>query len=329
MVKKWNDPLIAKYNPGLQLVKLPITVVHRSDGSGTTFLFTSYLAMKAPRWASEVGANDAVKWPTGLGGKGNDGVAAYVKQTPGAIGYVEYAFAKQNNLQPNQLDQILGQAGLDKDHSRAVRRDASEVVGDRASRELGDGAGHLDARGPGANDHKSQQRPTTLGMRLRFRALERQEDVAPDSRRVLDALEAGRMVLPTVAAEIAVPGAGRQDQPVIVERIAASEEKLSAVGGNSGRFVQQHPDVPGAGKDRADRCRDIRRRQRGSRDLIEQWLEQMVIAPIHQSHVDGLSGQPPGSRKPAESHTDDHHPWPCRTHVSGPSSPHRPAARCR
>jgi len=98
VVKKWNDPLIAKYNPGLALPNLPITVVHRSDGSGTTFLFTTYLAMKAPRWASEVGANDAVKWPVGLGGKGNDGVAAYVKQTPGAIGYVEYAFAKQNGL---------------------------------------------------------------------------------------------------------------------------------------------------------------------------------------------------------------------------------------
>jgi phosphate transport system substrate-binding protein len=98
VLKKWNDPLIAKYNPGVPLPNLPITVVHRSDGSGTTFLFTSYLAMKAPRWASEVGANDAVKWPTGLGGKGNDGVAAYVKQTPGAIGYVEYAFAKQNGL---------------------------------------------------------------------------------------------------------------------------------------------------------------------------------------------------------------------------------------
>ena len=88
-----RDPLFA----GVTLPDTDITVVHRSDGSGTTFLFTSYLAMKAPRWASEVGANDAVKWPTGLGGKGNDGVAAYVKQTPGAIGYVEYAFAKQNN----------------------------------------------------------------------------------------------------------------------------------------------------------------------------------------------------------------------------------------
>jgi phosphate transport system substrate-binding protein len=108
-VTKWNDPLVAKFNPGVQLPNLPITVVHRSDGSGTTFLFTSYISMKAPRWAAEVGANDAVKWPVGLGGKGNDGVAAYVKQTPGAIGYVEYAFAKQNNLTYTQMQNKAGQ----------------------------------------------------------------------------------------------------------------------------------------------------------------------------------------------------------------------------
>ncbi|HEX2801521.1 MAG TPA: phosphate ABC transporter substrate-binding protein PstS [Phenylobacterium sp.] len=98
VIKKWNDPLLARTNPGMALPNLPITVVHRSDGSGTTFLFTTYLSMKAPHWASEVGGNDSVQWPVGLGGKGNDGVAAFVKQTPGAIGYVEYAFAKQNAM---------------------------------------------------------------------------------------------------------------------------------------------------------------------------------------------------------------------------------------
>ncbi|WP_293676473.1 phosphate ABC transporter substrate-binding protein PstS [uncultured Phenylobacterium sp.] len=108
VIKKWNDPLLAKTNPGVALPNLPITVVHRSDGSGTTFVFTTYLTMKAPRWAAEVGANDSVKWPVGLGGKGNDGVAAYVKQTPGAIGYVEYAFAKQNNLTYAQLQNKAG-----------------------------------------------------------------------------------------------------------------------------------------------------------------------------------------------------------------------------
>jgi phosphate transport system substrate-binding protein len=97
-IKKWNDGQIAAYNKGVNLPNLPITVVHRSDGSGTSFLFTSYLAMKSGVWNSKVGASDAVAWPTGLGGKGNDGVAAFTKQTIGAIGYVEYAYAKQNNM---------------------------------------------------------------------------------------------------------------------------------------------------------------------------------------------------------------------------------------
>jgi len=96
-VTRWNAPEISALNKGVPLPNLPITVVHRSDGSGTSFLFTSYLAMKNPTWASQVGASDSVQWPTGLGGKGNDGVAAFVKQTTGAIGYVEYAYAKQNH----------------------------------------------------------------------------------------------------------------------------------------------------------------------------------------------------------------------------------------
>ncbi len=97
VVKKWNDPKIAALNPGVNLPSLPITVVHRSDGSGTSFLFTSYLSLKNAAWQGKVGASDAVEWPVGLGGKGNDGVAAFVKQTVGSIGYVEYAYAKQNN----------------------------------------------------------------------------------------------------------------------------------------------------------------------------------------------------------------------------------------
>jgi phosphate transport system substrate-binding protein len=108
VIKKWNDPLLAKTNAGLTLPNLPITVVHRSDGSGTTFLFTSYLSMKAAHWASQVGGNDAVQWPTGIGGKGNDGVAAFVRQTPGAIGYVEYAYAKQNGLTYTLLQNKAG-----------------------------------------------------------------------------------------------------------------------------------------------------------------------------------------------------------------------------
>jgi phosphate transport system substrate-binding protein len=97
-IRRWNDPQIAALNRGVPLPNLPITVVHRSDGSGTSFLFTSYLSMKNANWSSKVGGSDSVQWPTGLGGKGNDGVAAFVKQTLGSIGYVEYAYAMQNHM---------------------------------------------------------------------------------------------------------------------------------------------------------------------------------------------------------------------------------------
>jgi phosphate transport system substrate-binding protein len=97
-IKRWNDPRIAQLNPGLRLPGLPVTVVHRSDGSGTSFLFTTYLSMKNSAWAAKVGGNDSVEWPVGQGGKGNDGVAAFVKQTPGSIGYVEYVYIQQNHM---------------------------------------------------------------------------------------------------------------------------------------------------------------------------------------------------------------------------------------
>jgi len=96
--KFWDDPVIVSYNRGLKLPHLPITVVHRSDGSGTTFLFTSYLSGNAAHWASGPGASTSVNWPVGEGGKGNEGVAVVVKQTTGSIGYVEYAYAKQNHM---------------------------------------------------------------------------------------------------------------------------------------------------------------------------------------------------------------------------------------
>lgn len=97
-VKKWNDPAISRLNPGVKLPNSAITVVHRSDGSGTTFIFTHYLSQVSPEWKQKVGFNKAVEWPAGVGGKGNEGVAAYVKQIPGSIGYVEYAYALENQL---------------------------------------------------------------------------------------------------------------------------------------------------------------------------------------------------------------------------------------
>jgi phosphate transport system substrate-binding protein len=97
-IKTWDDPAIKKLNPKLKLPSQAIVVVHRSDGSGTTFIWTDYLSKVSEAWKSNVGANTAVEWPTGLGAKGNEGVANNVLQTKGAIGYVEYAYAKQNKM---------------------------------------------------------------------------------------------------------------------------------------------------------------------------------------------------------------------------------------
>jgi phosphate transport system substrate-binding protein len=96
-IKTWNDKAIADLNPGLKLPQTAIAVVHRSDGSGTTFNFTDYLVKTSEEWKSRVGSATSVAWPTGVGGKGNEGVAAYVQRIKGAIGYVEFAYAKRNN----------------------------------------------------------------------------------------------------------------------------------------------------------------------------------------------------------------------------------------
>jgi phosphate transport system substrate-binding protein len=97
-IKAWDDPAIKKLNPNAKLPSQAVVVVHRSDGSGTTFNFAYYLAEVSPEWKSKVGANTAVEWPVGIGAKGNEGVANNVGQTKGSIGYVEYAYAKQNKL---------------------------------------------------------------------------------------------------------------------------------------------------------------------------------------------------------------------------------------
>ena len=97
-ITKWNDPKIAAINPGVDLPDLPVIVVHRSDGSGTTFIFTDYLSSISPVWEDTVGKGTSVKWPVGIGGKGNEGVAGQVKQLSGAVGYVELIYAKQNKM---------------------------------------------------------------------------------------------------------------------------------------------------------------------------------------------------------------------------------------
>ncbi|MEC4722572.1 phosphate ABC transporter substrate-binding protein PstS [Noviherbaspirillum sp. CPCC 100848] len=108
-ITKWNAPEIAALNPGVKLPADEITVIHRADGSGTSFLFTDYLSKTSPDFKSKVGAGTAVKWPTGVGGKGNEGVAANVQRIKNSIGYVEYAYAKKNKMSHTQLKNRDGQ----------------------------------------------------------------------------------------------------------------------------------------------------------------------------------------------------------------------------
>ena len=107
-IKKWNDPAIVKINAGVKLPDAAITAVHRSDGSGTTYNFTHYLSQVSPSWSSKFGEGTTVPWEGGVGGKGNEGVAGYVKQIANSIGYVEYAYVKQNNMNWASLQNAAG-----------------------------------------------------------------------------------------------------------------------------------------------------------------------------------------------------------------------------
>lgn len=116
VIKKWNDRAIAAENPGVKLPNDDIVVVHRSDGSGTTFVWTDFLSKVSPQWKSKVGANTSVSWPVGLGGKGNEGVSGTVKQTPDSIGYVELIYAVQNKMPYGMVknaDGVYLKAGFD------------------------------------------------------------------------------------------------------------------------------------------------------------------------------------------------------------------------
>ena len=119
-VKKWNDPAIVAMNGGIQLPDMKITIVHRSDGSGTTFNFVNYLSKVNGDWKSQVGEGTTVKWPVGIGGKGNEGVAAYVKQIKGGIGYVELSYALQNKMAYSRLKNADGNFIVPSDDSFAA-----------------------------------------------------------------------------------------------------------------------------------------------------------------------------------------------------------------
>ena len=105
---RWNDKRIAQLNPGVKLPDIDLVVVHRSDGSGTSYIFTDYLSSVSKDWEHKVGRSTSVKWPTGLGAKGNEGVAGQIKQLPGTVGYVELAYAKQNRLPVAQIKNAAG-----------------------------------------------------------------------------------------------------------------------------------------------------------------------------------------------------------------------------
>jgi phosphate transport system substrate-binding protein len=107
-IARWNDAAIAKINPGVALPNLPVTVVHRSEGSGTTYIFMDYLAKVSPEWKTKVGVANSVNWPVGLGGSGNEGVAGLVKQTPGSLGYVELIYAMQNKISYGPVQNMAG-----------------------------------------------------------------------------------------------------------------------------------------------------------------------------------------------------------------------------
>lgn len=108
-IKKWNDPQIAKDNPGVKLPNVGVVISHRSDSSGTTSIFTTYLAAVSPEWQSKVGKGTAVSWPVGIGGKGSEGVTGNIRNTPGGIGYVELSYAQQNHLPTAAIQNAAGQ----------------------------------------------------------------------------------------------------------------------------------------------------------------------------------------------------------------------------
>ena len=142
-IRMWNDPAIVKLNPNIKLPATNINVVRRADGSGTSFVFSSYLSKVSAEWQEKIGKGNTVNWPIGLGGKGNDGVAAFVQRLLGSIGYVEYAYAKQNNLTYTRLKNADNQsvipgaasfkaAAKDADWNQSLAQDLTEQKGANA-----------------------------------------------------------------------------------------------------------------------------------------------------------------------------------------------------
>jgi phosphate transport system substrate-binding protein len=144
MVKKWNDPAIARVNPGVKLPATDITIVHRSDGSGTSYIFTDYLSKVSPEFKTKVGTNTSVNWPAGVGGKGNEGVSGLVSQTPGSIGYVELIYALQTKIPYGAVQNAAGEfvkASVDSVTKAAAAAAANMPADFRVSITNAEGAG--------------------------------------------------------------------------------------------------------------------------------------------------------------------------------------------
>ncbi|MDN7354044.1 phosphate ABC transporter substrate-binding protein PstS [Acetobacter senegalensis] len=122
----WNDPRIVALNPDLKLPDLPVAPLHRADGSGTTYVFTDYLSRVAPQWKETIGQGTSVAWPMGAGARGNDGIASYVRNTRGSVGYVEYAYAERNHLPTVQLQNRAGEFVTPSAESFAKAADSAE-----------------------------------------------------------------------------------------------------------------------------------------------------------------------------------------------------------
>lgn len=171
-ITKWNDPAIMELNAGVKLPNETITAVHRSDGSGTTFIFTNYLSKVSPEWKSAVGEGTAVSWKAGTGGKGNEGVASYVQRIKNSIGYVEYAYALQNKMIYAQLKNHDGQFVKPDDSSfKAAAANADWEKSPGFYRLLTDESGKESWPITGATFiliHKSQEKPETAKEVLKF-----------------------------------------------------------------------------------------------------------------------------------------------------------------
>ena len=184
------------------------------------------------------------------------------------------------------------------------RIDAPEVAGERVARDLGERSRHLDSGRPAADDDEGQPLPPCPVVFLALRLLERDERAAPYFERVLDRLEPRRVRLPVAVAEVRVRRAGREDQEVVAE-LGPVEAQPPGLGIDGRHLAEQHARVPLAAQDAADRRRDLRRRQAGRRDLVQQRLERVVVLAVDEREIDVLAREPARRLEAGEAAADD------------------------